>query len=179
MHATRSISRTLPGLLLILGGAAPTLGAQLTSNQAQVTLSAQPFTEALTVSVSPAVVNFTLSKFGPSLGDAELVVTTDYVLESSGIIDRQLAVYLYFTDPDAALINGASAIPSSRVFAQYFPLINRTPFSGPSGFNIQTTLNPDIVDPDVMAFPLRIDATGMSLVPGTYQGTLFVQAQVL
>lgn len=185
MSAIRNMPGRLAGLSLFLGGLMlpSTLPAQVTSNQAAVQLSAQPFSESLTLSVSPGIVNFTLSSNSATNGDNPLTVNTQYVLDPSRSQGAVLTVWFYFADPSAALLGGAGAlpIPADRVYGgqdpnAMVPFTTSTPFGG-SGMSISTSISGS--GTATLSELLRIDATGMSLTQDEYHGTLFIQAQAL
>jgi hypothetical protein len=176
MQPTRRVHGSLAGLVLVLGwlGAPAALQAQVTSNQAQVQLVAERFPEAITVSVSPSIVNFTLSSFAASDGDAPITITTDFVLDPSRL-SPQFTLYAYFADPNAALVNGTSSIPSSSVLGSFLgnPAFPRLHLSVLCGGSCESVDLRQAEVPCTYASMPRVD------FPGPYTGTLFIQWQVL
>ena len=178
MVANLRLRKFLIALTLLVVPAAAS--AQLNSNPAQVMLNAETFPESLELQTTTPLVQFSISPYAVSDGDQPIIVMVNHVLHpSSGT--RPIDVYFYF-GVDEALTNGASAILSNRVQGSigglpYQTFGSPTPFSGPTGIKLPTNgMGSSFFQTDLS---LRIDAMGLALLPGTYSGTLFIQAQAL
>ncbi|HEY7099787.1 MAG TPA: hypothetical protein VH437_23895 [Terriglobales bacterium] len=143
--------------------------------------------EAVTVTLSANAVNFTLTRGSANNpGSTAITATTQWTLRPRiGFV----SVYAFFSTSAAALTDGAgNNIPSSAFSISnnggaFQPLTNTVPFGGANaglmlsrwlilGFNRTGTHN------DVMDF--NINLTGSpNLPPGTYTGTLTIQAQAI
>jgi hypothetical protein len=91
--------------------------AQLNSGSASVTLNAT-LAESLTISATPASVNFTLVAGGTAVGSAPVVITSNWILSTTR---ANVKLYAWFATPTAALTDGLSTpdnIPSSEVLGQ-------------------------------------------------------------
>jgi hypothetical protein len=117
---SRSVRSSLPvvsALLLACFGLSPQSFAQINSGAASVTLNAT-LAETLTISATPANVNFTLAAGSTSVGSAPVAITSNWVL---GPTRSTVKLYAWFATPTAALTDGASTpdnIPSSEVLGQ-------------------------------------------------------------
>jgi hypothetical protein len=155
----------------------------LNSNTATVALNAV-LAESLTVSASPATVNFTLAASGTSNGSAPVAITTTWALAKAR---TSMKVFAYFTSANALTDGAGDNIPTANVLGN----VNTTsyaPFTGgagPFGANsIQVfsqtvgsvgTYNSSHSD----SVALQINTTGLALPAATYTGTLNIQAQAL
>jgi len=168
--------RSLIALLALL--ALPAVaGAQINSNQAQVQLNASAPSQALSVSVTPGVLNFTLSAVDRSPADRTLQVTTAYTDVPPG---SNVTLSFYFADP-VALSAGASIIGASQVSGSidgdlFQPFVNPTVFGG---VGIEKVFPVDGPGSTLTSLDMSIDATGMTIDSGVYTGVLFIQAQAL
>jgi hypothetical protein len=155
----------------------------LNSNTATVNLNAV-MAESLTVSASPATVNFTLASSGTANGSAPVAITTSWTL---GKARTSMKVFAYFSSANALTDGAGDNIPTSSVLGNvdatsYAPFTGGT---GPFGVNsIQVfsqavgaagTFNSTHSD----SVALQINTTGLALPAGTYTGTLNIQAQAL
>jgi hypothetical protein len=148
----------------------------------------------LSMTASPAIVNFALVSGGPASGDSTVVLTTGWTGVSGALI--VLNVYGYFSSATQALTNTTNAsfaIPSASVSAAvsgtnsnltgFNPFNQITPFSIGSGLNLVAlgsllTLGSDGSFSN--GLNLKIDLTSQPTLPaGTYTGTLNVVAQAL
>jgi len=143
----------------------------------------------LSVSATPGLVNFSLVQSGVAQGSSGVTVTTSWNV--LGIITT-LNLYGYFSSSSGALTDGLTPphfIPSSAVFGQvstglpttYTAFTQTTPFSGAAGLQLYTDSQFIALGgsrTDVMN--LRIDLTNVpTLPPGTYTGTLTLQATMM
>lgn len=145
---------------------------------------------SLTVQVSPAQVGFSLVQSGVSQGSSGITITTTW----DGL-GTPPAVTLagYFGSATAALSDGLTPphlIPSSAVLGQmstglpvsYSPFSQTTAFGGAGASllllnTLQGELGHTGSRTDVLN--LEIDLSGLpNLAPGTYSGSLTIQAQV-
>jgi hypothetical protein len=162
----------------------PTSYAQaLNSNTATVNLNAV-LAESLTVSASPATVNFTLAASGTSTGSAPVAITTAWALGKARL---SMKVYAYFSSANALTDGAGENIPTSAVLASvntgaYAPFTGGT---GPFGANSIQVFSQTVgaagtynsTHSDSVA--LEINTTGLALPAATYTGTLNIQAQAL
>ena len=103
----------LLAILLVASLAGTRASAQVNSNAASVALNAV-LGETLSVSATPATVNFTLVPGSTANGSAPVVVTTSWVLSPSR---AALGMYAWFATPAAALTDGAATpdnIPAQK-----------------------------------------------------------------
>jgi hypothetical protein len=155
----------------------------LNSNTATVNLNAV-LAESLTVSASPATVNFTLAASGTSNGSAPVAITTTWTL---GKTRTSMKLFAYFSSTTALTDGAGDNIPTSSVLGSinagaFAPFTGGT---GPFGVNsIQVfsqvvgaagTFNSTHSD----NVALQINTTGLALPAATYTGTLNIQAQAL
>jgi hypothetical protein len=169
------------GLAMVMSQASS--AQALNSNTATVNLNAV-LAESLTVSASPATVNFSLAASGTSNGSAPVAVTTSWALGKARL---SMKVYAYFSSANALTDGAGDNIPTSSVLASvntgaYAPFTGGT---GPFGVNsIQVfsqaigaagTFNATHSD----SVALEINTTGLGLPAATYTGTLNIQAQAL
>jgi hypothetical protein len=185
-----AVSSKLISVLAVFTLAVPAAFCQLNSNTASVALHAT-LGESLTVAATPATVNIPLVSGGTGTGTAPVVITTAWVLSGS-----RTAVTLvgYFSSATVALTNGAatpSNIPTSEVlgqvptgtpttftaFTQTAPLggagSGLTLFSQPLNATNRTNNRTDNLNLEINLAPQPL------LPPGTYTGTLNIQAQAL
>jgi hypothetical protein len=169
-------------LAMSLAAAAPA-PAQVNSAGTGINLNAILDTR-LTVIATPGLVNFALPPNGFSIGNTPVTVQTIRQLPQFFGIVR---TYAYFTSTTAALTNGSGAnIPSASVAASinggaFTAFTGNSPFAAGSSIQIRQTIififNRNGTTTDTVN--LRINTTGLGLVPGTYTGVLNFQAVVL
>lgn len=176
----------LTAVLFLLAAAAA--GAQINSAVAGVNLDAK-LNPILAVNASPGLVNFLTPPGGIANGDSTITINTRWILAfTPGKPNVDLSLYAYFTNPAAALTNGAgSNIPASRVLGSvnggaYTAFTTASPFSAASlvvfSRRIKTNQgggNSQQID----LLNLRIDTSGLGLPAGTYTGVLVIQAQAI
>jgi hypothetical protein len=147
---------------------------------------------SLTVSATPASVNFTLVAGGVAVGSNAVAITTSWN-GSFCLLTCTLTVYAYFANAGAALSSGSPVvdIPSSEVLGQ-------VPTGIPTSFTTFTQSNPlggagaslELLQQTFFLttgsssrtdeLNLKIDLSGQPQMPaGTYTGTLYIQAQSL
>jgi hypothetical protein len=164
--------------------AGATASAQLNSGAQPIALNAS-LTESLTVNLSAAAVNFTLTPgTAANPGSTNITATTAWVLKPGR---TAVGVYAYFASSAAALTDGAgNNIPSSAFFiadngGASTALTNTVAFGGANAglqlANVAITgANKNSNRTDVMAF--NINLTTLAQLPAnTYTGTLNIQAQ--
>jgi hypothetical protein len=161
--------------------------SQLNSSAATVALSAT-LTESLTVSVTPATVNFALISAGSANGSSTVAMTTTWTLAASR---SNVVLVGYFSSATAALTNGSSNIPSSAV---YGTVPSGTPTTataftqsgvvGTSGAGLtmftQALSIANYTSTRTDNLSLLINLAALPQLPAsTYTGTLNLQAQAL
>ncbi len=181
------ISATL--FLLFVGFNQQSFG-QINSGAASVTLNAT-LAETLTISATPANVNFTLAAGGTSVGSAPVAITSTWVL---GPTRSTVKLYAWFATPAAALTDGAATpdnIPSAAVLGQ---MISGTPTTY-TAFTQSNTLgaangglllftqslsssNRESSRSDNLSLEINL-STQPQLPAGNYTGLLNLQAQAL
>jgi hypothetical protein len=144
-------------------------------------------TDSLTISAAPTKVSFNLVRNGVATGSSGVTITTTWSFSGQ---PTRLNLYGYFSSSTAALSDGASPanlIPTSAVLGQvttgvpttYTAFTQTVPF-GAAGAGLQLitenhTLGHNSSRSDVLN--LEINLSGLpNLPPGTYSGTLTLQA---
>jgi len=155
-------------------------------------ISPQTAVSSLTVSVSPATVNFNLVSGGISTGSNPIALTTTWG-GSLCLLTCTINLYAYFADANAALSGGSPAvnIPSSEVLGQvttgtpttFTPFTQTNPV-GSAGASLKLFQQSSFLywggGSRTDALNLQIDLSSQPQLPaGTYSGTLFIQAQSL
>ena len=188
------INKTKLALKLCLGFAAiltaHTASAQLNSNTATVALNAS-LLERLTISATPATVNFTLNSGGVATGSAPVAITTSWLLLPTR---ANVNLYAWFAAPGSALSDGATTpdnIPSSEVLGQvttgtptsFTPFTQTNTLGTASGglkLFTQALSATNRASSRTDNLNLEIDLTAQPQLPaGAYTGTLNLQAQAL
>jgi hypothetical protein len=192
MHKKNRIRAAFPALVLLVGSGllCGRASAQLNSNSSTVTLNAS-LLESLTISASPATVNFSLVSGAAATGSAPVAIQTTWLLLPTR---ANVKLFAWFATPAAALTDGATTpnnIPSSEVFGQ---VTSGTPTSF-TAFTQSNTLG--AANGGLLLFTqalsalnraatrsdnlnLKIDLTSQPQLPaGTFTGTLNIQAQAL
>jgi hypothetical protein len=172
-------------LCAVLGIAAPAQ-AQLSSNEATVTVSAD-LLESLTVVVLPGIVNFNLSSgSATNAGSTPVVVTTTWALT---LTRSSLKLYAYFSNASAALVHTLPGntidIPASRfqiaMNGGSYTAVNQTVAFGAGSGGLQlfsqglNIANIAGVRADTLTF--NIDLSNYVLPVDLYTGTLRLRAQ--
>jgi hypothetical protein len=157
-------------------------GAQLNSNPAAVNLNAV-LNSGLTITAAPGLVNFNLVRNGTATGSSPVTITTSWRLP---LIFGNIIEYAYFTNPAAALTDGASDnIPSASVSGSFnggaFTAFTGTsPLAAGSSITLFNQFffifftNPGT---RTDTLNLQINTTGLNLPAATYTGVLHIQAQ--
>jgi hypothetical protein len=177
-------TRLMLGALMLAVVMSQASSAQaLNSNSAGVALSAV-LAESLTVSASPATVNFTLVASGTANGSAPVAITTTWSLAKAR---TTMKVYAYFSSANALNDGAGDNIPTSSVLGSvnagaYAPFTGGTGAFGVNSIQVFSqavgaagTYNSTHSD----NVALQINTTGLALPAATYTGTLNVQAQAL
>jgi hypothetical protein len=157
-------------------------GAQLKSNPATVNLNAV-LNSGLTITAAPGLVNFNLVPNGTATGSTPITITTSWRLP---LIFGNIVDYAYFTNPAAALTDGASDnIPSASVSGSfnggaYTAFTGTSPLAAGSSITLFNQFffifftNPGT---RTDTLNLQINTTGLNLPAATYTGVLHIQAQ--
>ncbi len=147
---------------------------------------------SLSLTASPASVNFHLLSRGVANGSSAVQVTTTWD-GSICLFTCTVNVYAYFASSTAALSGGSpiANIPSSAVLGQvptgiptsFTPFTQSSPFGG-AGASLQLLQQSVFLltfgNTRTDALNLQIDLSGQPQLPaGTYSGTLYIQAQSL
>lgn len=192
MHRTTLLllhSFSVAALLSLASTAA--FSQALNSNSASVALTAT-LLDSLTVTATPAAVNFALVSGGVAVGSAPVVITTTWVL---GVGRANVALDGYFASATQALTSvvASANIPSSAVFGQD-ALGTPTAFTaftqatvlgtGSTGLSIYTvpltTANRAYTRTDNLNLQIDLSAAALHQLPSSiYTGTLTLQAQAL
>src|SRR4029077_4016223 len=109
LRARRERLSARRGVMLVLLGIVFALcpsraGAQLNANPATVNLNAV-LSSGLTITAAPGLVNFNLVRNGTATGSSAITIITSWRLP---LIFGNIVEYAYFTNPAAALTDGAS-----------------------------------------------------------------------
>ena len=178
-----------PLFALWMGSAVGAWG-QLNSTTASVALTAT-LSEAVSVSVTPATMSFTLVPGGNAVGAGSLSITTSWILATGR---ANFVLDAYFTTAASALSTAGPPvvnIPSSEVLGQmttgtpstYTAFTQTAALGGASaGLTLYTvpltTSNRSGGRTDTMT--LEINLSGTPQIPAAvYTGTMFLQAQAL
>jgi hypothetical protein len=178
------------GLMAFICSVSSGAFGQLNSSTASVALSAT-LGESLTVSATPATVNFTLVAGGTATGSAPVAIVTTWLLKQSR---ANVVLDGYFASAAAALTDGlspANNIPTSEVFGQVttgtpttYTAFTQSGALGPAGAGLTlftqalTATNRSATRTDNLN--LQINLTSQPQLPaGSYTGTLTLQAQAL
>lgn len=190
LYSRKYFKSVLPIIACIFVTAGITANAQLTSSVASVQLKAD-LQESLTISATPANVNFALIAGGTAQGNVPVGITTSWVLSNSR---SSVTLSGYFSSATAALTDGAATptnIPSSDVLGQVttglptaFTAFTQSAPVGTAGAGLElyrqsiSGTNRSASRTDNLN--LQINLKGLPQLPaGTYTGTLNLQAQAL
>jgi hypothetical protein len=147
---------------------------------------------SLSLSATPASVNFQLVAKGVATGSGAVQITTTWG-GSLCLFTCSINVYAYFSSANAALAGGSPVvdIPTSEVLGQvptgtpttYTPFTQTSPFGG-GGASLQLFQQTFTLfaggNSRTDALNLEINLTNQPQLPaGTYTGTLFIEAQSL
>jgi hypothetical protein len=168
---------------LVAIGCATVAGAQVNSNSATVNLSAT-LPESLTISATPASVNFTLASSGTAAGSSQISITTAWALLATR---SSLTLYAFASSATAALTDGSgNNIPAANLTGS--PNGGSfSAFTGNSSFGTGTSLSiftqaittGNLNSTRTDTLNLNINTTGLSLPVGTYTGVLTIRAQAI
>jgi hypothetical protein len=177
----------LPVMLAILVCAvAQPAAAQVRNSGASIITLQAVLTDSLSVTLSANAVNFTMTPGSASNpGSTSITATTRWLLRPSV---GSVKVYAFFGSSAAALTSGTNNIPSadfqiSNNGGALTALTTTVPFGGPNaGMQLSSTRilgnNRTGSTTDTMNFNINL-APLPNLPPGTYTGTLTIQAQAL
>jgi hypothetical protein len=162
----------------------------LDSSPATVSLTAT-LSESLTISATPAAVNFSLVSGGTATGSAPVAIKTTWVLSSSR---SSVTLTGWFSSATQALSSGGATpvyIPTSEVLGQVnsgtFNAFTQSPAAGALGVagaslalftQSVTTANVSANRTDNLNLEINL-ASQPQLPAGTYDGTLNLEAQAL
>lgn len=190
-NSVRKLSITLAiaaGLAAVVSPAA--FGQALDSSPATVALSAT-LSESLTISATPATVNFSLVSGGTATGSAPVAIKTTWVLSGSR---SSVTLTGWFTNADQALSSGGATpvyVPTSEVLGQVnsgtFNAFTQSPAAGSPGVAgaslvlfTQTVTTTNVSSNRTDDLNLEINLASQPQLPaGTYNGTLNLEAQAL
>jgi hypothetical protein len=168
---------------LVAIGCATVAEAQVNSNSATVNLSAT-LPESLTISATPASVNFTLASSGTAAGSSQISITTAWALLATR---SSLTLYAFASSATAALTDGSgNNIPAANLTGS--PNGGSfSAFTGNSSFGTGTSLSiftqaittGNLNSTRTDTLNLNINTTGLSLPVGTYTGVLTIRAQAI
>ena len=179
----RSGARAAIVLTLMAIGWSGVAEAQLNSNSATVNLTAT-LPESLTISATPASVNFTLAASGTAAGSAQISVTTAWALLATR---SSVTLYAFASSATAALTDGSGHnIPAANLTGSpnggaFSSFTGNSPFGTGTSLTIFTqaitTSNLNTTRTDTLN--LNINTTGLSLPVATYTGVLTIRAQAI
>jgi hypothetical protein len=176
--------------LLVLGGliiAAQAGMAQVLNSTARPIALNATLAESVSVTLSASSVNFILTSGSASNpGSTNITSTMTWTLRPSR---GTLSLYAFFASSTAALTDGvgdnipSSAFSISDNAGPFNPLVNTVPFGGANAGLTLTTIrilgfNKTGTHTDDMRFNINLTSLP-SLPPGTYTGTLTIQAQAI
>jgi hypothetical protein len=180
-RAVAALLKALAALSLCIA-ASVAASAQINSPVGPIALSAN-LPSSLTVSATPALVNFTLATTGISNGSSPVTIRTSWAFATPS----RMSIYAYFTNPASALADVTThKIPSANVSASinggaFTAFAGASPYAATSSITIFSRNEPGngIARSRTDTLNLRITTTGLGLVPGNYTGLLVIQAQAL
>lgn len=165
------VALSLASALMLVGTKASQ--AQSPTAQASLALNAT-LNESITLTLSPQTLNFNLLTGPPAFGNAPVTASLTWNLAATR---TNVAFDAVFTNPSAALVNGASSIPAGKVLAR-IPGGTLSPCTAGANANRCHGISASLprTQPFTETIELAIDRTGLTLTPGTYSGTLLFQA---
>lgn len=180
--ASATPTKALAALLLCSGAAAAAPG--------QINLPAGPvpmaagMSSSLTVTATPALVNFTLMPNGVTNGSSAISITTAWSIAGSS---GRVSLYAYFNSSAAALSSAAgNNIPAANVSGSVNGGVFRTftqdsPFAASSSITIfSRRIGPnDLQAQRTDTLNLHVNTDGLGLPAGNYVGQLVIQAQAI
>jgi hypothetical protein len=150
----------------------------------------QAAVSSLSLMASPSSVTFHLLSKGIATGSTPVNITTSWG-GSFCLFTCTINVYAYFANASAALVNTKADIPSSAVFGEvtsgtptsFTPFTESNPLGG-AGASLQLLQQSFFLfagnGSRTDALQLEINLVNQPQLPaGTYNGTLFIQAQAL
>lgn len=189
---TRAEGRTLlsiSGAVLLVLFAVPACAQAVRVDAPNLSPNAQ--VQTLTVSATPAFVNFNLISSGVASGSNAVEIITSWD-KNSCPSTCTITLFAYFTNSGAALSGGSPAvnIPSSAVLGQvptgtptsYTPFTQSSPLGGGGSLQLfqQSYIKHEATTSRTDDLNLEIDLSGQPQMPaGTYTGTLYIEAESL
>jgi len=176
-----ALAKVLAALLLCLGSTA-VASAQIKLPTGPVPLAQG--SSSLTVTATPALVNFTLVPNGVANGSSAISITTAWSIAGSS---ARVSLYAYFTTPAAALSSAAGInIPAANVSGSvngggFRTFTQSSPFAASSSITIFTRrVGPnDLQAQRTDTLNLHVNTGGLALPAGNYVGQLVIQAQAI
>ena len=177
-------AKALAALLLYLGAtAAAAASGQIRLPAGPVPMAAG-MSSSLTVTATPALVNFTLVPNGVANGSSAISITTAWAIAGSS---ARVSLYAYFTTPAAALSSAAgNNIPAANVSGSvnggaFRTFTQSSPFAGWSSITIfSRRVGPnDLQAQRTDTLNLHVNTGGLALPAGNYVGQLVIQAQAI
>jgi hypothetical protein len=180
--ADAALAAALAALLLSLT-VAPAASAQIKSLAGPVPMAAG-MSSSLTVTATPALVNFTLVPNGVASGSSAISITTAWSIAGSS---ARVSLYAYFTSSAAALSAAAgNNIPAANVSGSvnggaFRTFTQGSPFAGSSSITIfSRRVGPnDLQAQRTDTLNLHVNTGGLALPAGNYVGQLVIQAQAI
>jgi hypothetical protein len=180
--ASAKPAKVLAALLLCLGIAAAASG-QIKLPAGPVPMAAS-MSSSLTVTATPALVNFTLVPNGVANGSSAISITTAWSIAGSS---ARVSLYAYFTSPAAALSSAAgNNIPAANVSGSvnggaFRTFTQNSPFAASSSITIfSRRVGPnDLQAQRTDTLNLHVNTGGLALPAGNYVGQLVIQAQAI
>lgn len=178
--AGAALAKVLAAVLLCLG-AAPAALAQIKFPAGPVPMAQD--SSSLTVTATPAIVNFTLVPNGVSNGTSVVSITTTWSLSPGA----QVSLYAYFTNPGSALSDAAgdnisaASVSGSVNGGAFNAFTGNSPFAASSSITIfnQRIFGFNRSDQRTDTLNLQINTGGLTLPAGSYSGQLVIQAQAI
>jgi hypothetical protein len=158
----------------------PAASAQIKSLAGPVPMAAG-MSSSLTVTATPALVNFTLVPNGVASGSSAISITTAWSIAGSS---ARVSLYAYFTSSAAALSAAAgNNIPAANVSGSvnggaFRTFTQGSPFAGSSSIPIfSRRVGPnDLQAQRTDTLNLHVNTGGLALPAGNYVGQLVIQA---
>jgi hypothetical protein len=137
----------------------------------------------LTVTATPALVNFTLVPNGVANGTPAVNITTTWSLDSGS----RVSLYAYFTNPGSALSNAAgdkisaASVSGSVNGGAFNAFTGNSPFAATSSITIfsQRIFRFNRSQQRTDTLNLQINTGGLALPADSYTGLLVIQAQAI
>jgi len=179
-QACPALAKALACLLLCLGSTAAA-SSQIISPTGPAPLDEG--SSSLTVTATPALVNFTLVPNGVANGTSAVSITTTWSLNSGS----RVSLYAYFTNPGSALSDAAgdqisaASVSASVNGGAFNAFTGNSPFAATSSITIfsQRIFRFNRSRQRTDTLNLQINTSGLTLPAGSYTGLLVIQAQAI